>query len=120
MMRRPRIHNEKHLAFIRTLPCIITGDATTVEAAHIRFGDPRVDKRPTGIGEKPDDVWTLPLAGAAHRDQHKGNERRFWEFWGLDPVLYALALFAVTGDHERGCAIVAAARSEAAIGRSRR
>jgi hypothetical protein len=112
MMKQPRIHRANHLNFIRGLPCIVTGDTLTVEAAHIRFGDPRVAKRETGLGEKPDDMWTLPLAGVVHRRQHKMNERAFWKTIGLDPVLYALALFAVSGDHERGCRIIAAAHAE--------
>lgn len=109
MMRRPRQHNEKHLEFIRTLPCIVTGDDVSVEAAHIRFSDPRIDKRPVGNSEKPDDRWTLPLSGEAHRRQHSMNERKFWAEVGIDPILYALALYAVSGDHEAGCRIVKAA-----------
>ena len=30
--RRPRIHDDGHLEFIRSLPCLLTGDDTTVEA----------------------------------------------------------------------------------------
>jgi hypothetical protein len=113
MMKRPRVHREKHLKFIRSLPCIITGDTCTVEAAHLRMPDPRIDKRPTGMGEKPDDLWVLPLSGEMHRKQHTMSEYEFWYHAGIDPVLYALALFSVSGDHERGCAIVAAAQATA-------
>ncbi len=110
MMKQPRIHDEKHLAFIRTLPCIVSGNDVSVEAAHIRYSDLRVAKRKVGIGEKPDDRWTLPLSGEQHRKQHCGSEREFWINVGIDPVLYALALYAVSGDHERGCQIIEAAR----------
>ena len=37
------------------------------------------------------------------------NEREFWNQIGIDPILYALALYAVTGNYERGCQIVGAA-----------
>lgn len=110
MNKQPRIHDDAHLRFIRTLPCIVTKDTLTVEAAHIRFSDLRVDKRKVGVGEKPDDRWALPLSGEAHRRQHSMNERAFWQEVGIDPVLYALALYSVSGDYERGCRIVAAAQ----------
>ncbi len=106
MMKHPRIHNERHLDFIRSLPCIITGDNVSVEAAHIRFSDMRAAKRKVGIGEKPDDIWTLPLSSEMHRKQHAMNERRFWQQAGIDPIFCALALYAVSGDYERGCQIV--------------
>jgi hypothetical protein len=113
MMKRPRIHRPKHLEFIRSLPCIVSGDNLTVEAAHIRFGDLRADKRPTGLGEKADDMWTLPLSGEMHRLQHTMDERKFWQHVGIDPIFYALALYAVSGDHERGARIIFAAKCEA-------
>lgn len=111
--RQPRIYRPDHLAFIRTLPCIVSGDDVSVEAAHIRYADPRVDKRPCGNSEKPDDMWTLPLADDVHKRQHRMNEREFWRQVGIDPVFYALALWSITGDHERGCRIVQAAHEHA-------
>lgn len=111
MMRQPRLHDEKHLAFIRTLPCLVTGDNVSVEAAHIRYSDARIAKVNAGVGAKPHDMFTVPLSGEAHRRQHTvGNERKFWDQVGIDPILYALALYAVSGDHERGCQIVWAAQ----------
>lgn len=106
MTRQPRVHDEKHLAFIRQLPCIVSQDNTGTEAAHIRFSDLRIAKRKVGVGEKPDDCWTLPLSSEQHRKQHSMSEREYWKQVGIDPVLYALALYAVSGDYERGCEIV--------------
>lgn len=114
MNRQPRIKSEKHLAFIRTLPCIVSGDDTTVEAAHIRYEDWRIAKFNPGVGQKPHDFFVLPLAGEKHREQHSMNERRFWQSYGIDPILYALALYAVSGDYEQGCRIVACARRDTA------
>jgi hypothetical protein len=104
--RLPRIENAKHLAFIRQLPCLVCGDNTATEAAHIRFGHALAWKRDVGKSEKPDDCWTLPLCGAHHREQHEGNERNFWMTHEIDPIFVALALWRVTGDVESGEAII--------------
>jgi hypothetical protein len=100
MQRNPRRHDEKHLAFIRTLCCCICGDNTSTEAAHIRMADPRIAKPITGNSNKPDDRFVLPQCGAHHRMQHSMSERRFWEQQGLDAVLLALAIYSVSGDAE--------------------
>ena len=101
-----RIKNEKHLAFIRSLPCVICADATATEAAHIRYADERAGKRQTGIGEKPSDQWTIPLCGNHHRAQHSMGEREFWKSVGADPILIALSLYSVSGDREAGEQII--------------
>ena len=104
--RQPRTHDEKHLAFIRSLPCIVSKDNTSTEAAHIRFSDLRVAKRNAGVGAKPDDFFVVPLSSTEHRKQHSMNELVYWQKVGIDPILYALALYAISGDYERGCEIV--------------
>lgn len=106
MIRRPRVHNERHLAWIRTLPCLVCVDNISTEAAHIRYGCPEQQKRPTGLGERPDDKWTVPLCGRHHREQHASGERQWWLSQGIDPVKVADALWANTGQHEAGEAIV--------------
>jgi hypothetical protein len=106
MIRQPRQHSEKHLSYIRGLPCIICGDPTRTEAAHVRFADLTVGKRPVGKGEKPDDAWALPLCGEHHRAQHMVNERSWWEAQRIDALRVALALFKFTGNHEIGEQIV--------------
>jgi len=106
MMRRPRKKNEKHLDFIRSLPCLMCQNDVSVEAAHVRFGRRDVGKRAVGKGEKPDDMWVVPLCGECHRDQHKVGEQVFWFVANRDPIQVALALFAHTGDHEVGEQIV--------------
>ena len=105
-----RQHSEPHLQFVRSLPCIVCGDDTSTEAAHIRYPDLLADKRPTGMGEKSDDCWALPLCGAHHRQQHEMSEREFWKTVSIDPIRAALALFRVHGDNEAGQRIVAAHR----------
>lgn len=110
MLRMPRHKIESHLAFVRTLPCICCGNDIETQAAHIRMSDARVVKVNAGVGAKADDYWTLPMCGRHHDEQHKaGNESKFWRRYGIDPILYALRLWSVTGNHEMGCAVVAAA-----------
>lgn len=103
MQRHPRQHLEGHLKFIRTLPCVICGDDTSVEAAHVRYSDPTVAKVNSGVGAKPDDYYTVPLCGKHHRAQHAhGSERDWWKLMEIDPVKTALALYVNTGDFARG------------------
>lgn len=113
--RRPRREFPAHLAFIRKLPCLITGRSIHVEAAHIRYANQPLGKRQTGIGEKPSDIWVVPLSAEKHRldvdAQHNGNERDFWERHGIDPCVVALALWAHTGDEQTARAIIRLART---------
>lgn len=116
MQRNPRQKNETHLAFIRTLPCLVCLDNVHTEAAHIRYSDARVAKPNAGVGAKPHDFYCVPLCNSHHALQHNvGDERTFWNGQGIDPIVTALALYAHSGDFERGTLIVAnAQRREAA------
>ena len=91
----------KHLDFIRSLPCIRCLDNTSTEAAHYRNSDGRIGKQNPG-SRKPPDFFVLPLCGQCHRNgpraQHTVGEARFWE--GCDPVLWALYLYAISGDYQ--------------------
>jgi hypothetical protein len=100
MMRQPRIHSEKHLQFIRGCPCVVCGDNTSTEAAHVRYGSLRAAKRRTGMQEKPSDCWTVPLCGAHHRKQHEMGEVTFWTLHGRDPIFIAALLWLHTGNQE--------------------
>lgn len=64
--------------------------------------DPSVAKPLTGIAIKPDDKFTVPLCGMHHREQHAHHEASWWTAYDRDPVKLALALYAVSGDHELG------------------
>lgn len=110
LQRRPRVELPEHLAFIRTLPCIVRG-VWGVHAAHVSYPEPLLAKYAKGISSKVDDYWTVPLCEEEHRKQHSGNERKYWEGVGIDPLLYALRLYSVSGDYQSGCQIVTAARN---------
>lgn len=101
MQRNPRIKDSAHLDFIRQLPCLICGNDIQTEAAHVKMADPSIAKPMTG-GMKPHDMFTVPLCGEHHRAQHSTNERKWWLSKGIDPVKVALALFAESGNYERG------------------
>lgn len=107
--KRPREHDDKHLKFIRILPCLVCG-RRDVEAAHVRYGDQRYGKRETGKSEKPHDKWTVPLCTAHHREQHDANERTWWVEKGIDPLAIASALWASTGDEAAAELIIKNAR----------
>jgi len=96
--KHPRIKNNAHLDFIRSLPCVCCGNPIQTEAAHIRTGNLFYGKRNTGGSEKPSDIWTLPLCGDHHREQHIVNEMDFWKSYEVEPFVLALSLFACSGD----------------------
>lgn len=109
--RQPRIKDEKHLAFVRQLSCLVCHNPIQTEAAHVRMADPRIGKPMTGIAQKPDDFFVVPLCGEHHRSQHKfGDEGAWWSIMGRDAVTVALHIYAVTGDHGRAEHIVHSAR----------
>ncbi len=90
--RQPREKNERHLDYIRSLPCCVCGGIDT-EAAHIRIGSPDHGKRATGMQEKSSDKWALPLCNRHHREQHDaGNELKWWASKGIDPFMLAIKL----------------------------
>ena len=108
--REPRMRNAKHCAFIRGLPCLVTGRKDGVECAHIRYADFSLNKTEAGIGAKPSDCWTVPLSAHEHRLQHSRGERAYWRELGINPLVVALALYEVSGDDEAGEEILRKAR----------
>ena len=103
-----RRKDDKHLAFLRTLNCIICGDNTSTEACHIKMADARVAKRIASSSLREDDRFCLPMCGAHHREQHSMGERKFWQGYGIDAVLMALAIYSVSGDAEEAERIMSA------------
>lgn len=112
--KRPRQHQRDHLRWLRTLPCLVTGRRVAIEAAHIRYADLRFGKRETGVGEKPSDMWAVPLHAELHwagkEAQHNASEVEWWRAHGIDPVAAAAALWAASGDDEAAEVIIREAR----------
>lgn len=110
MQRMPRQKISTHLAFLRELPCLVCGNPIETQAAHLRYSDARIVKMNAGVGAKADDFFCVPLCGKHHDEQHKtGDELKFWRRYGIDPILYALRLWSVTGNYEIGYQVVSAA-----------
>lgn len=98
--KRPRITDDRHLKWIRTLRCCLCG-APGPDPAHIRSANSLYGKRETGAAEKASDKWTVPLCRAHHDEQHAtGNELKWWVSKGVDPFGLALALYHATGDDD--------------------
>lgn len=109
-----RIEDRKHLAFVRTLPCLATGAWGPSEAAHLRGASPLHGKGTTGMGTKPDDRWTVPMCHSAHMRQHTMNEAAFWEGLGINPFSVASLIYEHTGNFDDCLVIIAQARSAGA------
>ena len=93
-LRQPREENPAYLAYVRTLPCVICARPGPNDPAHIRSAALQYGKRSTGMAEKPDDKWTLPLCRTHHEDQHRNNELDWWKRMGIDPFALAMSLYA--------------------------
>lgn len=105
-----RIEDPAHLAFIRKLPSVVSGEFGS-EACHIRTGSALHRKKHTGGAQKPDDCWTLPLSPSEHREQHSTNELAWWRSHGIDPFETAVRLYEVSGDFEAAIRVIKQART---------
>ena len=92
-----RKHDEGHLKAIRTLPCVVCG-SSPCDAAHVRMSSAAHGKRPSGMGSKPDDSWTVPLCHEHHMEQHRIGELTFWFEVGISPFRLASLLYQVSPD----------------------
>ena len=98
----PPIRDRKHMAFVASLPCCITGISYKVVAHHLLRG--------TGEkcgGRKSGDDKTIPLCTEAHTALHGiGDEEGFLKGQGIDGPALAKALYEASGDYELACAIL--------------
>lgn len=102
MLKVKNVRDKKHLDWVKTLPCCVSGVPGPSDPAHIRV---RTDG---GTGLKPSDFWAVPLNHYLHAQQHSANgramsEREFWEQHGGADKAKALAraLYSVTGDTKK-------------------
>ena len=106
----------KHIAFVKTLPCISCGAPGPNEAAHVRMSVAEHGKYNT-MSRKPDDKFVVPLCHKCHiGDQHtKYAEPEFWARLGIDPIDACLRLWAITGDYDQGLRTIERARQSIAL-----
>lgn len=94
--RQKRETDERHLNFIRSLPCCLCHHAPRSRAHHLLRGVTR------GTGMKAPDRKTIPLCEAHHLALHAdGNETRFLREHGVNGPFLADALYAATGNFDR-------------------
>lgn len=97
--KRGRMEDPRHLDLIRQLPCLVSG-IMPAEPAHIRFASATFAKPITGIGQKPDDKWTVPLCPWLHTicssAQHREGEEIWWEERGFSPLMVASNLYSAS------------------------
>ena len=90
-----RIRDRKHLDWIRSLPCCVTGGPPPSDPAHISAGNGK------GVACKVGDDNCVPLSWTEHRLQHSKGER---SYWGQDldrAKQLGKDLYEVSGDYLR-------------------
>ncbi len=92
--RQPRVTDPAFLKFVRTKPCCSCGKPPPSQAAHIRMANLTLGKRAVGVGERPDDKWSIPMCSRCHLgEQHRTGERLFWQRHRADPFQTAMNLY---------------------------
>lgn len=100
-----RKREPKFLAYIRRQPCEAAhrgGCFGRIEAAHIRYSDGPGRINP-GMGNLNHDHHANPLCHGHHQhDQHRRNERAFWDRLGKDAYATAAAHYAAYKGADHG------------------
>lgn len=112
--RTPRVRSDRHLAAIRSMPCLICGKHSPSEPAHIRLSRAEYKIEQAGMGAKPHDFLTVPLCAEHHRNgndaEHMIGTKAFWRQHGIDPIPIALKLNELSPDQIRMKAYLVAVR----------
>jgi hypothetical protein len=99
--RHSRRHDRGYLDWLKERDCACgCGKGPPCDPAHLRAGSLQYKKIGiTGLQEKPDDRWALPLKHACHMAQHAyGNELEWWASRGVrDPFKLCLVLYECYG-----------------------
>ena len=87
-----KVDFENYKRWITERCCLLCGDNTSVQAAHLRMHDPRFAKDNPGTGTK-DHRFINPLCSRHHHEQTNMGERMFWaQFPQVDPGVASVAL----------------------------
>lgn len=107
--------SRKHLDWLETLPCIVTGIEPCGDAHHL-LGN--LDGLPKGTGRKNRDKDAVPVIRQIHDEAHdSGNDDAYFRAKGLDARAIAAALWRVSGDSAAGMRIIHRARLSAGLNR---
>ncbi len=94
-----RDRDRNHLRFVARQPCLACG-RTPCDPHHIKFAEQRA------MGRKVSDRFTVPLCRLHHRELHRrGDERGWWKFHDIDPLVVAARLWAITHALEDAAAV---------------
>jgi len=86
----PRLRDKDHLKYVRSQACLICGRSPS-DSHHLRFA------QQIALGRKVSDEFTVPLCRLHHRELHRhGNEIKWWEAVGVDPLRAARKLWTHT------------------------
>jgi hypothetical protein len=82
----------RHLAWLRTLPCVVSGCSNPrIEAHHIRTA------ANSGMGMKPDNRFAVPCCFEHHREYHNHGRKTFERKYGLELLAEAERYAASSG-----------------------
>lgn len=75
-------HSRARVEWIKSLPCVITGEYGDIENAHVKNG---------GMGRKADYIWIVPMKRRVHALYHKVGQLTLQEQHDIDLELAAIA-----------------------------
>jgi len=85
-----RLRSKAHRVMVAARPCVVC-EEMPCHAHHVTFAQPR------GLSLKVSDEFTVPLCVKHHNEVHaKGNEAGWWRGQGIDPLVHAQRLWAIT------------------------
>ena len=101
----PLIRDRRHLAFVASLPCCITGRTDGVQVHHLL----RVPEK--CCGRRSGDNHAIPLHHEKHTALHRdGNEQAYLTTYDIDGPALAKALYEASGKYELACKAIQEAR----------
>lgn len=81
----PRKDFPAHRKWVRNHACAVPDcEELQIEAAHCRLGLPAGQQ--AGLGQKPHDMWCIPLCSTHHRIQHTFGEATFQILCGVNMI----------------------------------
>lgn len=87
-MNIPRVKSKKYLDYVRSMPCVITGQES-VHAHHL------IGHGQGGMGLKSSDLLAFPLCPELHDELHRHGYKQWEELHGSQWKYVAMTLHAV-------------------------